>query len=165
MKDNEIKYIPKGWLQGSPNVQEIYMAGNTIEEIEFGAFAGLSNLQILDLSHNNITDISIVLYSLPNLQDIFLNHNRITSINKFNFPPSTKVLFLQFNKIAGIGIDTFSELSELHDVHLEYNHLAQISKSEIRVFRTLRYRPQFYLAGNSFNCDCHISWILKVSSL
>ena len=165
MKYNEIKYIPKGWLQRSPNVQEIYMEGNRIEEIELGAFAGLRNLEILDLSKNNITDLSIVLYSLPNLQYIFLNNNKITSINRFHFPPSTKVLFLQFNKIVAIGIDAFSELGQLQVVHLDNNRLAQISKAEIRVSPTLLYRPQFYLAGNRINCDCHISWILKVSSL
>ena len=165
MKYNEIKYIPKGWLQGCRNVQEIYMEANRIEEIEFGAFEGLNTLKILDLSNNRITDISIVLYFLPNLQYIFMNNNKITSINKWSFPLSTKVVFLQFNQIEDIAIGTFSELSELHVVHLEHNRLEQIFKGQITVSSTLFYRPNFYLAGNLFICDCLMSWILKVSYL
>ena len=165
MKYNEIKYIPKGWLQRCPNVQEIYMEGNGIEEVEFGAFDGLNNMKILDLSNNSITDISFVLYFLPNLQYIFLNDNKITSINKWTFPLSAKVVFLQFNQISDIAVGTFSDLSELHVVHLEYNRLAKILKGQIRVFPNLFYRPHFYLAGNLITCDCLMSWILTVSSL
>ena len=165
MKYNEIKYIPKGWLQGCPNVQEIHMEGNGIEEVEFGAFDGLNNLKILDLSNNSITDIAIVLYFLPNLQYIFLNDNKITSVNKWTFPLSAKVVFLQFNQISRIAVGTFSELRDLQVVHLEYNRLAKILKGQIRVFPTLFYSPHFYLAGNLIICDCLMSWILTVSSL
>ena len=163
INSNEITYIPKNFLNKNPNVQEIYMEGNEIEEIEYGAFEDLDSLSLLDLSNNHIKDITLAFHLLPKLTYIFLNHNKITSIDKWCFPPSTKILFLQGNQIRSIEMEAFSELQQLRSVHLEYNQLGRIMPGSIQVSPMLLYRPQFYLAGNLIACNCHMSWILNAS--
>lgn len=144
-------------------------------------FTNLTNLTILDISHNRIIKIPDEIYeNLPqNLTTLIINHNSLTDFkwNKLIFLPQIKVLDLSHNYLTNVtGINVAHTLtllilkhngiSHLDDgflmgakrlqvLDLKSNQLTTINKS------TFQPRPEnqfqtLYLAQNPFQCTCDL---------
>lgn len=143
-------------------------------ELESGAFEGLSSLEKLDLSQNNI-------YSLPanvlcplkatslfnmsfnslsdvddfgscemNFQNVDLSHNNIRRLNSNSFIRMRKLsqLNLRKNSINEISDDCFNGLLMLRKIDLSANRLVAVSPSLFKYTPTLR---EISLANNSIS--------------
>ena len=79
-----------------------------IETLKFGsksALAGMINLKLIDLSHNNISDLSGVLdpdTKYTKLKELYLNDNRIDDVTPLGNLPLLSVLELSDNALTNI---------------------------------------------------------------
>ncbi|CAI0394970.1 unnamed protein product [Linum tenue] len=81
-----------------PNLVQISMRNNSIEgKLLPQSFQTLTYLQVLDLSHNRLTDsVPLILFNSPSLQQVTLSHNSFSSIES----PPTLATLLQSELIA-----------------------------------------------------------------
>ncbi len=77
------------------------------------SFEGLSNLQSIDLSRNNITSLPPgILSSTPNLKTIYLYGNQIAEIQANIFPHKIRILHLNYNNISEVHPKAFEDMQE-----------------------------------------------------
>uniref|UniRef100_A0A3B4TA57 Wu:fc23c09 n=1 Tax=Seriola dumerili TaxID=41447 RepID=A0A3B4TA57_SERDU len=126
---NQLTSVP----QGLPlSIKELYLKGNLIGQFRGGAFNGVSELLVLDLSANRLTNKGLLRESLLNathLESLNLEGNRLKQVPR-HLPRSLKTLNLEGNLI-------FLTLSRLIRVQLEHN-LIDMGKLDAQAFRCLR---------------------------
>ena len=75
-----ISSLSEGDFSGLSNLQELYLSDNEISILPVGIFSGLSNLQRLSLYSNQISTLPAGIFSgLSNLQKLFLGGNQLGS--------------------------------------------------------------------------------------
>ncbi|XP_072513697.1 uncharacterized protein [Salminus brasiliensis] len=92
VSQNKLHSISKGDFRRLGSLRSLYLLDNQITYIEAGAFEGLTNLIVLDLQSNKITQKSIspaVFSGLPKLMHLCLNNNYISysTQKSLNEPP------------------------------------------------------------------------------
>ncbi|XP_060557599.1 G-protein coupled receptor GRL101-like [Ruditapes philippinarum] len=100
-----------------PFLYNFNMSESGLENIEINSFAKLSNLKILDLSHNSLSQLKNGMFSgLQNLQTLILDGNKdINTLEPFTFQhlksiralriTGTKLFALKSNTFAGLNLD------------------------------------------------------------
>lgn len=63
------------------NLQSLSLANNMLPTVPQELALNMSKLRSLDLSHNDLTVVPLVLNSLPQLRDLSLAYNPVTSLN------------------------------------------------------------------------------------
>jgi Leucine-rich repeat (LRR) protein len=104
-------------LNNLPNLQELDCSHNQITEIER---LKLPNLQILNCSDNQITEIEIL--DFPKLQELDCHHNKITTIEGLDLP-NLQTLYCNGNQITNIEELNLPKLQELY---CGYNQITEI---------------------------------------
>jgi len=100
-----MKYVS---IQSLPNLHELHMGGNLLENLPDGSFKGLDRLEKLFLLSNNLRDIENQAFvGIPNLLWLALNNNLLYVIIKtcrlFEWNNFQRRLLLQlYRKRAGI---------------------------------------------------------------
>ena len=100
-----------------------------IVKVEENAFAGLSSLMHLDLSHCNIPSLPDNLFDgLSNLTDLDLTANDLTSLpaDVFNGLSALTTLSLAYNDLTSLPADVFDGLSALTTLILHSNRTSHI---------------------------------------
>ena len=113
----------------------------SISALKAGDFDGLTALTTLDLSHNSITDIS-VLGSLTTLTALEMSHNAISDISVLKNLTKLKWLYLRHNAISDISV--LKNLTKLKILWLSGNSISDISALE-----KLTALRKLTLGGNS----------------
>lgn len=129
------------------SIKELYLKGNLIEQFRGGAFNGISELVVLDLSANRLTNKGILRDSLLNathLESLNLEGNKLKQVPQ-HLPLSLKALNLEGNLIFSIKKAAFSALKNLEHLGLARN---KISKVVPGAFRTLPVLHQLDLCHN-----------------
>ena len=86
----------------------------------------LSNLQLLFLYNNEISEIPESITSLSKLQDLYLNSNQISEIpDSIASLSNLQKLYLSKNQISGIP-DNIASLSNLQELYLSDNQISEI---------------------------------------
>lgn len=98
-------------FEGTPNLTELYLRGNSIEEIPRHIFKHLKFLEILDLGGNKITRINTDLFSGVPLKGLLLDSNSLKTLS-LNVP-SLKRLDVSNNGLTSITVGNLSKLVEL----------------------------------------------------
>uniref|UniRef100_A0A665UXQ9 Wu:fc23c09 n=1 Tax=Echeneis naucrates TaxID=173247 RepID=A0A665UXQ9_ECHNA len=144
---NQLTSVP----QGLPlSIKELYLKGNLIEHFHGGAFDGVSELLVLDLSANRLTNKGLLRESLLNtthLESLNLEGNRLKQVPR-HLPCSLKALNLEGNLISSIKKSAFSTLKSLEHLGLARN---KIFKVAIGAFRTLPILHQLDLCHNTLH--------------
>ncbi|XP_077946516.1 toll-like receptor 8 isoform X1 [Gasterosteus aculeatus] len=179
----------------SKSLTELQFSHNllgTLWKEEFGSykmlFTNLTNLTILDISHNCIKKIpeNVYEYLPPNLTMLHVHHNFLTDFrwDKLMRFHQLQILDLSFNNIynvTGINLNislTYLDLSHNHIFHLENGFLKGarslstliLSNNKLTTINesTFQSRPEsqiqtLFLQGNPFQCTCDsldfILWI------
>ena len=105
----DIVNIP-GYFKNLNNLELLNLSYNNISDLT--NLSDLKNLEILILSHNNISEINALL-SLKKLHSLLLSHNNISEINEINLP-NLKDLNLSNNKIHSIDRIPIGNLEKLN---------------------------------------------------
>uniref|UniRef100_A0A3B4Y9X3 Wu:fc23c09 n=2 Tax=Seriola lalandi dorsalis TaxID=1841481 RepID=A0A3B4Y9X3_SERLL len=144
---NQLTSVP----QGLPlSIKELYLKGNLIGQFRGGAFNGVSELLVLDLSANTLTNKGLLRESLLNathLESLNLEGNRLKQVPR-HLPRSLKTLNLEGNLILSIKKAAFSTLKNLEHLGLARN---KIFKVAIGAFRTLPVLHQLDLCHNTLH--------------
>lgn len=151
---NKLRHIPGGALNHL-NLTHLYLTGNSIQEIDTGAFDYLSYLQVLDLSNNVIENLPrINFYKTTNLIKINLSFNKITYIPDYFFyhcmsnvvMNQGSVIDLSHNYITYLG-NKFLEGVYIIDKLLLNNNL--IEELAPKIFHKIQHIKTVDLEGNS----------------
>ncbi|XP_044018629.1 chaoptin-like [Aphidius gifuensis] len=101
-----------------------------------------SNIRVLDLSHNNITEIDKfyfrpVEYSLTHL---YLSNNQLTNMTQLIFGNLAHLqwLDLRFNDIMEIDYDCFKNTNNIQLLLLSHNNIMDIPSESFRILKKLR---------------------------
>jgi len=114
--------------------KEIHISNKIIRKIDPNLFNGFTKLTILDLSNNQLTQLSDQQFGgLINLKKLYLNNNKIEILgfgwdNRKLFEGLNKleVLHLNKNKIQSLPEYVFKDLANLFELNLESNYIKSI---------------------------------------
>ncbi|KAH1155203.1 hypothetical protein GYH30_050504 [Glycine max] len=121
------KFLPS--LNGLESLKHLYLGFNQLEgSLNIGGLSGLTSLEILDLSYNNISDFVVHqgLKSLRRLDALYLDGNMIDgsklrkSLRAFS---SVRMLSMRENEFKGtIVVGDFLDLSNLEDLTMDLSN-------------------------------------------
>lgn len=161
LSSNNIYEVRRMAFAGAPNIKFVILESNRIKTIEINSF-NLPNLEFLDLSENQLSDIEYAFrnctrlknlmlgrnlietiqegsLNLPNLELLDLSYNKLKALNTLlNGLPNLKFLTLSHNKISHIG-NTFTGRSKLMFLNLEANPIVDINLTEFSNVESLQY--------------------------
>ena len=129
----------------------------SISALKSGDFNGLTALTTLELSHNSISDIS-VLENLTKLEFLYLSHNSISDISVLENLTSLKHLWLGGNALKDISV--LENLIALRKLWLSGNALKDIS-----VLEKLTLLDALWLDGNSISDVSALEGLISLVSL
>ena len=137
------------------SVHHLNLHSNKIHFIQPGIFKALTNLQVLDLSQNNLdafaalkTDVG----RLPSVESLDLSANGLyTGMSDYFLrdAPALRNLSLDGNSITKIDKSTFAGSSELRKINLHNNVILEIKEG---AFESLINLSDLDLSMNSITC-------------
>lgn len=113
----------------STNTQNLYIFQNGINTLSQDDFKGLGELDLLDLSQNELAEIpDSVFEMLSKLKNLDLSSNHITHISKDSFSGLVQLerLYLHANRIQSIHLEAFEGLEMLLELKLQGNQLTSL---------------------------------------
>lgn len=132
------------------SIKELYLRGNLIKGFRRGVFDRTSELMVLDLSANRLTDKSLLgdpLLNATHLESLNLEGNRLRRVPR-HLPPSLKTLNLEGNLISSIKRSTFSTLKNIEHLGLAGNRISRVAPG---AFGTLNVLHQLDLCHNALH--------------
>ncbi|XP_050089125.1 uncharacterized protein LOC126573211 isoform X2 [Anopheles aquasalis] len=134
------------------NLVKLFLSENSIETISLNAFAGLTRLTTLDLSHNRLEQLDGQLFERNGqLVEVNLAHNNFMTLSNRPFLTSSSIKMLDLSgcRIPQIFDATFSELPNLHRLDLSKNVMISLSPVP---FAQLWRLDTIELTDNRWNC-------------
>lgn len=127
------------------STQYLYIFKNGIHTLSQDDFKGLGELEMLDLSQNELADVPDGVFEmLSKLKNLDLSSNHITHISKDSFSGLVQLerLYLHANRIQVIHVGAFDGLEMLLELKLQGNQLSSLP--------SLRF-PRLLLLDLSYN--------------
>ncbi|KAL9957421.1 hypothetical protein ACROYT_G039054 [Oculina patagonica] len=139
---NKIKCIGKG-LQHVRKLKVLRLDNNQLCKIEHREIGCCSQITVLDISCNSITDIS-ALNALPALEELDLSNNKISKIPDLGRCKKIQELDISRNQVSDLsGLKSLSNLTVLR---VENNQIATMES-----LGKLRSLQELYLANNKIS--------------
>ncbi|KAM4020142.1 uncharacterized protein ACNLHF_000680 isoform 2-T2 [Anomaloglossus baeobatrachus] len=137
--NTKMTYLP---LMTDPGLKTLYLAENEISKLPARAFAGLPNLEWLDLSKNKLDDSGLshdVFKNLTKLKRLNLDGNRLTGLPQL--PASVQELKVNDNKLLELNRHSFRGLGNLLNLEMEGNgfHDGNVSPMSFKPLKKLIY--------------------------
>ncbi len=176
-----IRAISKGAFNNLNKLRVLDLRGNVLSDLDPVVLSHLSSLVDLDLSHNQLSDVSGLLLHKPKLKKLRLQHNQLTSLPKlsstnshqlqnleslnlntnplgelqpvsfFAAVPSLTSLHLANTQLRSLPGDVFVNLHHLKVLNLADNSLAEIPAASLKPLQ--RSVVTLDLSGNPINCS------------
>ena len=167
LDSNEIADIV-GLFNDLPGLRWLNISDNQIQKFDY--FLLPTSLQWLDIHKNRIEDIGNYFDKEAelNIHTMDISFNQLRTINAKSIPDKVQVLSLNDNRITRVDPLTFFSKSKLVRVDLYANQIVKLDMSSIRLppkpaGRSHEARPEFYLGGNPFLCDCNLEWLRTIN--
>jgi Leucine-rich repeat (LRR) protein len=144
ISDSNLRLVPDGFYCPLSSLQTLNLTRNKIRSVENIGItlpttvecgdASLQELQSLDLSYNELQQISAenwAVSKLRRLQHLFLQHNNISELNGDTLAGlnALRTLNLSFNHLEQLPDGLFYNSRELREIHLQGNELFQLPRS------------------------------------
>lgn len=127
LEKNNLRFIPDFAFYGTPNVKSLSLAHNKLLNIQITDLAGLLELEHLDLSYNNFSQLSeLSLPPFPKLKLANFANNPITII----FPNTFEVMNTTDSLIVG---NTDTQLSLLADAFVGLKMLTSLTVNNLNI--------------------------------
>lgn len=125
----------------------IDLSYNQITEIDNLTFAGVNQIDTLDLSSNKIEKIAPDTFNTATLITVYLSNNNLTELDNMTFAGQRylKTIYLSNNKLSTIETGSFANFFSLQYVYLDGNQLTQLDSS---IFTGSNNLQGIYLTGN-----------------
>lgn len=140
--------LKAGDFEGLSNVTVLDVSRNQLTDLPEGLFAGLSSLETLRLSQNRLTDLPEGIFAgLSSLETLALSYNRLTDLSNGWLADlsSLERLELDSNGLTQLSQEQFADLANLEVLSLSYNQLSTLPDG---VFAGLTRLMQLHLSGN-----------------
>lgn len=187
---NRIQNIERGSFDKNTEIEAIRLDKNLLADIN-GIFATLNSLLWLNLSENQLVwfDYAFIPMNLKwldihsnyiealgnyyrlqteiSVKTLDASHNRITEIGSQSVPHSIELFFVNNNIIRNVYPNTFIDKQNLTRVDLYSNAIGKLHMHSLRLspLALSKRRPEFYLGGNPFECDCSMGWLRNINEL
>lgn len=135
-------------FQNLPALEELDLAYNTINELDFAMLDQVGTLSSLrlNMSHNHMFHLEMKLAG-PGREQLFhsnvkmldLSHNNISTVARYFFQPvetSLTHLYMSWNNLRNATRDVFGNMPHLHWLDLSVNELLEI---DFDTFRNTRF--------------------------
>lgn len=137
---NELETLPKG-IFGHANLSFLDLSFNQFQTIESIAEAGVTHLETLIISHNNIVtinDTTFKNFGLLKMLDLSFNHLTNIGYGTFDLIPKLNHLSMANNNLTSLKFTIFTHLRLLKSLDISKNHLKSIEiSSRTPVFQHL----------------------------
>ncbi|KAK3596209.1 hypothetical protein CHS0354_016152 [Potamilus streckersoni] len=121
-----------------PRLVDLDLSWNRLQSLKPDALRMMADLEILDLSHNDLTEIRSLFY-LPELKTLILDNNGLRHVELSDavdkFVSKVRVISLRNNEITTLGQDDLPWDLEMID--------------------------QIDFTNNPIKCDCKLKWIIS----
>ncbi|GIY65985.1 hypothetical protein CDAR_454041 [Caerostris darwini] len=135
---NHIPEVGNDWFTSGPaGLSTLIFEGNGIEELGDKAFSALSELKLLAVAGNHLTDVSRSMLPKPALR--------------------LRTLDLAYNKLRTLPRDLFTDMPSLLDVNLDYNLIHILAEDTFS--SVLLQLTSLSLEGNPLECDEKLKWV------
>ncbi|XP_023807995.1 leucine-rich repeat-containing G-protein coupled receptor 5 isoform X2 [Oryzias latipes] len=130
-------------LTGTRSLESLTITGARITSLPTSVCEQLPNLQLLDLSYNQIQSLPSF-SACESLQKLDLHHNEVEALEENTFTGLTSLRFLDlsWNRLSTVKPNGFSALPALNRLDLSSNQLSSLPLSGLQTLTHLR------LAGN-----------------
>ncbi|XP_022906827.1 toll-like receptor 7 [Onthophagus taurus] len=152
----KILHLESNTFEGMGNLKKLTIKSHNNDwgkslELTSMSFSGLKELQILNLSYNNLRGIPETSFcTLPNLKTLNLTQNRIRTSERLGFGNSSsrsnscpssdlQILDLSHNELRTLPeMSGFARLRRLQELRLDYNNISDISGEALVGLTSLR---------------------------
>ncbi|XP_012413853.1 leucine-rich repeat-containing G-protein coupled receptor 5 isoform X2 [Trichechus manatus latirostris] len=143
--DNPIQLVGRSAFQHLPELRTLTLNGAS-QITEFPDLTGTASLESLTLTGAQISSLpQTVCDQLPNLQVLDLSYNQLEDLPSFSVCQKLQKIDLQHNEIYEIKVDTFQQLLSLRALNLAWNKIAIIHSN---AFSTLPSLIKLDLSSN-----------------
>lgn len=134
---NAILFITNASFSELTHLEILKLNNNGLKTIPIGLFNPNSDLEEIDLPHNNIYTVGKVALSLHKIKHLNLEHNRLGTLD-FMLPPSLESLDLSFNLISSIDHNSFSAMKNPVVLFLNNNSLENLPLGVLNELESLK---------------------------
>ncbi|XP_011151708.1 chaoptin isoform X1 [Harpegnathos saltator] len=150
LRHNDLFEVDFDCFKNTKNLQVLRLSWNEITDIPAEALKPLKKLRIVDLSHNKLRSLPDNMFTDSNIESLDLSHNQFTRIPiksmSLNSAASLANLDMSWNILSGIhNTDTIFRLRGLVWLDLSYNRLVRLDDG---VFSDLPYLAHLDLSHN-----------------
>lgn len=146
--------LAQGSMDSLPELQSLDLSGSNVRTVPADAFCALKNIQVLNVSHNAIDDLTALGFSGPDcpggtdLKTLDLSSNQLLSVpgrTAISTMKRLQTLALQHNGVFEIAADSLSTLASLKVFNASYNKLESLPETLFAKNHDLR---EVYLNNN-----------------
>ena len=120
----ELRELRASDLAGLTSLQELFVSYNQLTSLNANTFSSLTTLTDLDLGNNDLDSVHQNLFAgLTNLRRVALDDNGLSSLHEdiFDGLTSLRTIELQRNELTSLDADIFDGLTSLRRLYLESN--------------------------------------------
>ncbi|XP_042212961.1 oplophorus-luciferin 2-monooxygenase non-catalytic subunit-like [Homarus americanus] len=139
---NPFIYLPVTAFSDTPTLQEVYLDGIGLQELSAGTFFTLSELLMVNMSTNQLTEV----------------HEGAVQFNN----SGRHQVYLDYNNISLVAVNAFSGFNSSDEIFLNNNQLTLLEEEVWQP--VLQQGVTLYLGGNPLQCGCEIAFIILNST-
>ncbi|XP_022189330.2 toll-like receptor 3 isoform X2 [Nilaparvata lugens] len=139
LQGNHLFTLQKNQFKGLRDVELLDLSFNNLTKLDGSFFGELSKLGWCNLSHNALTDLPRGVFARNSvLKSLNLAYNKLTKLdsNSFRGMRFIRRLYLSDNLISNVGRGTFGTMARIGTIDLARNKLKKI---DFQMFHELRY--------------------------
>ena len=147
-------------IDGQRNITEVIITGAGLHRLP-AAVCRLTNISLLNLSHNTLATFPRCIRNLANLQHLDLSNNVISQVHADDVTALSQLqtLHLQYNRIAHTDVALWEAVNavEMQSLTLNHNQITSLPRN----VTTLRFddMQSLDLSFNYFKCNCTEKWL------
>ncbi|XP_049644268.1 leucine-rich alpha-2-glycoprotein-like [Suncus etruscus] len=140
--------LPKEFLQSAPNLRQLHLSNNQLQNLSTNLLRPVPRLQVLDLTRNAITELTPGLFELSEaLQTLVVKENRLQQLEASSLQGlcALEHLDLSGNQLSALPLGLLANLTRLRILDVSANRLEALPPDLLRGPQQLE---RLHLEGN-----------------